>query len=209
MGRVPPFWPLALVGVLLACAAQAGDAIDAANPSDQDTGPVAGRLDAATSPESGTVAQVVMAQTRDQETFATANTGNGTIVTPLTLTISPKAAGNRIILEWVVNGEAHHNTVYLASRNGDLLPGSTDANNSRWAGIAAHPFDDNQNSTPSNVVVRIIDMDSLAAESAYELRVRSSDGNNRSFHLNRPFGSAGADGFETGLSVGTATEIWQ
>lgn len=31
--------------------------------------------------------------------------------------MTPKKAGNMVVLEWVVHGEIDHNTVFLASRN--------------------------------------------------------------------------------------------
>jgi hypothetical protein len=57
--------------------------------------------------------------------------------------------------------------------------------------------------------VKIIDMNSLDVATTYELRVRSSDGAIRTLSLNRTAASAGQDIYEAGLSVGTATEIWQ
>ena len=157
----------------------------------------------------GTVANVVMVQTRTQATYSAPISGNGTIITPLNLVITPKKAGNRIILEWIVNGEMYHNTVYIVTRNGVLLADTTNAANNRWAGITAQPYDGDTASTPDNAVVKIIDMNSLDVATTYELRVRSSDGAIRTLSLNRTAASAGQDGYEAGLSVGTATEIWQ
>jgi hypothetical protein len=157
----------------------------------------------------GTVANVVMVQTRTQARYSAPISGNGTIITPLNLVITPKKAGNRIILEWIVNGEMHQDTVYIVTRNGVPLADTTNAANNRWAGITAQPYDGDTNSTPDNAVVKIIDMNSLDVATTYELRVRSSDGAIRTLSLNRTAASAGQDIYEAGLSVGTATEIWQ
>jgi hypothetical protein len=160
-------------------------------------------------PAVGTVANVVTVQTRTQGTYTASNSGDGTIVTPLNITFTPKKAGNKVILEWVVSGEMHQDTVYLVSRDGVLLPNASNGNNNRWAGITAHEYDQNQESTPSNMVVKIVDLNSLATSTTYQLRVRSSDNNTYTFYLNRTVASAGQDSYEAGLSVGTATEIWQ
>jgi hypothetical protein len=57
--------------------------------------------------------------------------------------------------------------------------------------------------------VKIIDMDSLATASTYSVQVRSSDNGTNTFFLNRAWAGAGADTWEAGLSVVTATEIAQ
>jgi len=157
----------------------------------------------------GTVANVVMVQTREQATYSAPTTGNGTVITPLNLVITPKKAGNRIILEWIVNGEMAFNVVYIVTRNGILLAETTNATNNRWACITAQPYDTDNHSTPDNAVVKIIDMNSLDVETTYELRVRSSHNINAyTLYLNRTVDSAGQDCWEACLSVGTATEIW-
>jgi len=156
----------------------------------------------------GTVANVVMVQTRQQATYSAPTSGNGTVITPLNLVITPKKAGNRIILEWIVNGEMVHDAVYIVTRNGVLLDYTTNVNNNRWAGITAQPYDTDNHSTPDNAVVKIIDMNSLDVETTYALRVRSSSSTAYTLYLNRTVDSAGQDMYEAGLSVGTATEIW-
>jgi hypothetical protein len=159
--------------------------------------------------KTGTVANVVMVQTREQGTYSAPVSGYGTEITPLRLSITPKKAGNRIILEWVVNGEMIYDTVYIVTRNGVPLAGTTDSSNNRWAGITAQPYDGNSGSTPDNTVVKIIDMNSLDVATTYELRVRSSGGTAYTLYLNRAVSSAGQDTYETSLSTGIATEIWQ
>ena len=170
---------------------------------------VAGAIKATALQIPGTVANVVTVQTRTQGTYEAPASGNGTAVTPLNIVITPKKAGNKIILEWIVNGEAHHNIVYIVTRNGELLANTTDAFNNRWAGITAQPDDDNISSTPDNAVVKIIDMNSLDVETTYELRVRVSGGTAHILYLNRCADSAGKDHYEANLSTGIAMEIWQ
>ena len=124
------------------------------------------------------------------------------------LTITPMKAGNRIILEWVVNGEGRENMVYVVTRNDVMLTDSSNSGKDRWAGTTAHPYDYDNQSTTDNAVVRIIDTNTLAVQSTYKLLVRSSNNTVYTFKLNRTFSSAGSDTHEATLSTGIAQEIW-
>ena len=159
----------------------------------------------------GGIASVNYLQTRSTAPYSALSTGNGTEIALLTLTLTPKKAGNRIILEWHFNGEANHDTVWLASRDGIFLPDTTNGTNSRYAGICSSPYDNNDDSTPSNIVIRIIDDNTLATASTYRLLVRSSSAIASVVYLN---GTAGTippppgDSYEICLSSIMATEIW-
>lgn len=153
------------------------------------------------------VASINTVQTRATGTYSALNTGDGTEIDPLTIIFTPRHAGNKVILEWVVNGEGDENIGFLVSRNGTLLPNSTDADNNRWAVVATWPFDNDDSSTPSNLVVKIVDEDSLDVESTYRLLIRSTESTEYTFYLNRCIFAEGEDVFENLLSVGTATEI--
>tara|TARA_R110000772_G_scaffold208013_1_gene318497 strand:+ start:637 stop:1203 length:567 start_codon:yes stop_codon:yes gene_type:complete len=170
--------------------------------------PVAEGGTGATSNIIGTVASVNMLQTRTQDSYAAANSGNGTVITPLNITFTPKQAGNKVILEFTVNGEGNQNQVFLVSRNDVFLTDTTDASNNRWAGIAAGAYDAQTSNTPSNYTIRILDLNTLATESTYKVQVRSSTSSSSTFKLNRGYNSAGANTYEAMLSVATATEIW-
>jgi hypothetical protein len=164
---------------------------------------------AALSDTVGTVASVNMLQTRTQDSYTGATTGNGTVITPLNITFTPKKAGNKVILEFTVNGDGDQDQVFVVSRNDTLLADSTNASNNRWAGIATGAYDDNVSSTPSNYSIRILDLNTLATESTYKVQVRSSGVSAKTFYLNRTANNgAGQDDYEATLSLVTATEIW-
>ena len=156
----------------------------------------------------GTVASVNMLQTRTQDSYTGANSGNGTVITPLNITFTPKQAGNKVILEFTINGEGNNNLVFLVSRNDTLLADATNASNNRWAGTTAMAYDTNVVSTPNNITVRILDLNTLATESTYKVQIRSSQAATQTFRLNRSYETTGEDGQEATLSVATATEIW-
>ncbi|MFZ3232095.1 MAG: hypothetical protein WA194_00895, partial [Patescibacteria group bacterium] len=81
----------------------------------------------------GTVAQMKVVQTRAQNTYAAPASGNGSAITPLDVTITPKKVGNMVVLEWNVHGEISYNSVFLVTRNGTLMTNSVDASNNRWS----------------------------------------------------------------------------
>ena len=170
--------------------------------------PVAEGGTGATSNIIGTVASVNMLQTRTQDSYTAATTGDGTVITPLNITFTPKQAGNKVILEFTINGEGQDNTIFLVSRNDVLLTDTTNASNNRWAGIAVGDHDGNAANTPNEVSVRILDLNTLATESTYKVQVRATGSTTKTYRLNRAYASAGADGKEAMLSVVTATEIW-
>lgn len=155
----------------------------------------------------GGVIQVATVQTRTQGTYSAPPTGDGTEITPLTITMTPTAEGNKVILDWIVNGESIHTTGYIVTRNGTRLTDTTNGTNDRWAVITAQPYDANSNSTPDNAVIRIIDNSSLATSSIYRLHIRSSTSATQTLYLNRTVASAGADLYETSLSTGSAMEV--
>lgn len=157
----------------------------------------------------GTIASVKMLQTRAQATYTTSTSGNGVDITPLNITITPKKAGNMVILEWVMHGEVYNDNVFLVKRNGVLLPDATNAGNNRWAGITTPDYEADENSTPMTKTIRIADMNSLDTASTYTLAIRSSGVTAYTVALNRTVGSAGSDHYEAGLSSVTATEVYQ
>ena len=154
----------------------------------------------------GLVKGFTYVQTRTAATYTCTISGDGTEIAELTITVTPSSAGNKMVLEWHVNGEIGSSAVYVASRDGTLLTDTTDGSNNQWAGIVAQPYDTNFDSTPENAIVRIIDTSTLATSSVYRLLVRSSAAGTHTFYLNQTSGHTGMTVHETVLSTGTATE---
>ena len=155
----------------------------------------------------GGVIQVATVQTRTQGIYSAPTTGDGTEITPLTITMTPTASGNKVILDWNVNGEGHHDTGYIVTRNGVQLTDTTNGTNDRWAVITAQPYDTESYSTPNNTVIRIIDNSSLAISSTYRLHFRASGSYVSTLYLNRTLSYAGTDLYEASLSTGSAMEV--
>jgi hypothetical protein len=161
---------------------------------------------------SGAPMQVTTVRTRTQASYAvpviTAGTGltnAGVQLTPLNMTFTPYAAGNRVILEWMVMGEANsHDMVYIITRNGAIMSNSADAN--RWSGINTNDYDPDYASTPVITTIRFIDTSCLGSSTTYAIHMRSSGATARTFWLNSAYSSRGVDSYEAGVSVGIATE---
>ncbi len=156
----------------------------------------------------GSVVQMKYVQSRTITTYTAPASGNGTPITPLDIVITPRKAGNAIVLEWIINGEIGENAVFTVTRNGTILANATDGVN-KWSGVASNIYDNNQSSTPSNIFVKIIDTNCLSTSTTYSVCVRSSNTGAQTYYFNRTVASTGADSYETTLSTGTATEIQQ
>lgn len=155
----------------------------------------------------GSICQVVTTQTRAQTVYSVPASGDGTEVSLLNISITPRKAGNILVLEWAIFGETDWNVVFLVARNGALLPEATDSGNNRWAGVSTPVFDNDNNTTPQVHIVRIVDTSTLATASTYSVLVRSSSSTATILTLNRVFGTPNADIRESGLSTGIALEI--
>lgn len=95
-------------------------------------------------------------------------------ITPLNITVTPKKAGNMVILEWVIHGEVYNDNMFIVKRNGIILPDATNGANNRWAGITTPDYESNEDSTPMTKTIKIADMNSLSTASTYALYIRSS-----------------------------------
>jgi hypothetical protein len=159
----------------------------------------------------GNIVNTVYVQTRTQASYSAPVSGNGTAIALVNLTITPKKAGNKIILKWMLHNEAGYNSVYTITRNGTPLAGATNvsgATGNRWSGIVTNNYDNNTSSTPVVDTIYFVDNSSLATATTYSICIRSSNGTANTYYLNRPYSSAGADNYEAGVSTGVAHEVY-
>jgi len=157
--------------------------------------------------QQGSIIQTVQVRTDTRTHWSAPNSGNGTPVTSLRLTITPKRADSWIWLRWTVAYEMHHDTSFLVHQNGSLIGYNTNRGNTRWSGILTPAYDNNYNSTPQNNSINWFVKAGNTTSRYYDLAVRSSSGGNYTFSLNRTLGSTGTDGHEIGISFGFAREI--
>lgn len=160
----------------------------------------------------GSIVQVVTVRSDARATYASNNSGNGTTVSALGLTITPRFSNSIILCDWMINGELHQDNVFLIHKDGALASDGYNlvSGNNRWAGMMSGFYDQNEDSTPSNWNFKYIDSSLGNTNSrTYAPAVRSSGGSNFTFALNGTINSAAQDAYERMSSIGVAYEIRQ
>lgn len=145
---------------------------------------------------------------------------NGTKIPQLDITFTPQKAGNTVVLEWDVFGEAWNSSadmVFLVTRTplsgagsgvSVALPNAVDSSNNTWSGVTSGQYEPDDSSTPSTVRVKIVDLNSLSVPCTYSVHFRAAANRVVTWHLNRSSGSLGTLDREVGLSIGHAREIY-
>jgi hypothetical protein len=164
----------------------------------------------------GSPIQTLYYRTDARTVYSAPNSGNGTTVTDLNLTITPKFSNSLIIMTWMIHGEMHYDSVWTLHRDGSLITTAgyqgfnNQIGNSRWSGVVATSYDFNdQSSTPFHLFIQYAIPAENTATRTYAPAVRSSSGTAYTFYLNRTVASAGADSYEVGVSTGVIMEIMQ
>lgn len=161
------------------------------------------------------IVQVKYVRTDNRTTYASNNSGDGTTITDLNLTITPKYSNSLLLCQWMINGELHQDNVFLIHRNGALVTTSTyegynnAQGNNRWSGIASGFYDQNEDSTPSNWFLQYLIPAGSTTATTLAPAVRSSSGSNFTLALNRTINGASQDAYERMVSTGTIWEIAQ
>jgi hypothetical protein len=163
----------------------------------------------------GTVVQAATIRSDTRTSYSSSNSGNGTAITDLTLTITPKFSNSLLACQWMINGEAHQDNSIVIHRNGALVTttGQTGYNsvggNSRWSGYANAFYDQNEDSTPSNWFIQYFATAGSTSQTTFSPATRASGGTSYTFYLNRVVGSTGTDVYENMVSTGIIWEIAQ
>lgn len=161
------------------------------------------------------IVQVKYLRTDTRTTYASSTSGNGTTVTALNLTITPKYANSILLMQWMINGEIHQDNVFLVHRDGSLVTTASyegynsAAGNNRYSGVMAGFYDQNEDSTPSNWFLQYAMPANAATSTTFAPAVRSSSATAYTFALNRTLSGTLGDSHESMVSTGTIWEIAQ
>jgi hypothetical protein len=164
----------------------------------------------------GAVLQMVERRTEIRAHYACATSGDGTL-TDIYVDIVPIRSNSKIVLQFMVNGEAHQDVVYLVSRSiggaaATLIGFNTNRGNVRHSGVAASTYDQDQNSTPENMYISWSDFPNTLSSVRYYVSVRSSSSAAYTFALNGTLNgtnfSTGAESYEIMVSNAIASELW-
>ena len=161
---------------------------------------------------SGSVIQTVYVRSDAFTTYSAATSGDGTTVSALSASITPKRSTNRIICNWIICGEVPANTVWLIHRNGALITtageeGRNSISNSRWVGFAPTPYDVDFASTPFSLSIQYSQIAGTTSTLTYSPAIRSSSGTAQTFYLNRTINSTGQDSNENMVSTCVLYEV--
>jgi hypothetical protein len=163
----------------------------------------------------GHVVQVQTVRSDSRTTIASNTTGNGTTITQLNLSIIPKFANSKLIMQWMINGEVGNDSVFVIHKDGSLITttGATGYNaevgNVRHSGIASAAFDTDNVSSPSNYFVQYECIAGSTTAQVFAPATRASSGGATTLYLNRTFASTGGDSHEMTVSNGVIWEIAQ
>lgn len=163
----------------------------------------------------GMVIQTVAVRSDVLTTYSSAATGDGTTITELNLSITPKFSSSLLVMKWMINCEVQHNDVFLVHKNGSLITTSgyegynTEAGNIRWSGLVSAKWDNNDASTIQNYYIQYAIPAGSTASQTFAPAIRASTSTAQILYLNRTVNSTGADENETAVSTGVIMEIAQ
>jgi hypothetical protein len=163
----------------------------------------------------GSCVQIATVRSDNRTTYNAPNSGGGTTITDLNLTITPKNANSTLLITWMISGEANENVNFLVHRNGALI---TDTNYEGFNNMAGNTtlqsgyttswYDTDVSSTPATFYIRYQIPAGNTASRTYAPAVRSSsNGGSYTFYLNRPVNALGQESYENGISNGIVMEI--
>jgi hypothetical protein len=144
---------------------------------------------------------------------APASNSVGTTITDLNLTIAPKFSDSLLIMEWMINGEIHHDAIFNIHRDGQLITDSgyeaynRESGQQTWSGIVAAHYDNNQDSTPSNFFLQYAIPAINTVSRTYAPSISGSGTTAYTLSLNRTLGSTGTTAYETMISTGMIMEV--
>lgn len=158
----------------------------------------------------GTTIQTVWRKFQNHVTYNSYNDNNSRDISGLDITITLKKANSRVLLQWWVFYEAHHNISFQAKRGGTVIGFNNEVGNVRWSGIGVADYEHShdQNSTPTYSHMMWIDTPGSVGPHTYTLGSRSSGGSNWDIRMNRCWGTV-QDNHETGVSWAVVEEVAQ
>ena len=163
----------------------------------------------------GKVVQIVQVRSDNPLTYSSLNTGNGTTISDLSLTIVPKFSNSLLVVTYMINGEAPEDNVFLMHKDNGLITDTgyqgynNTAGNVRHSGLVSAFYDQNQDSTPSNWCMQYFILSGTTTARTYAPAVRSSSAGSHTFALNRTLNAASQDAYERMVSTGNIMEIAQ
>jgi len=163
----------------------------------------------------GSCVQIATVRSDNRTTYNAPNSGGGTTITDLNLTIAPRNASSMLLITWMISGETNENVNFLIHRNGALITDSNyegynnmAGNTTLQSGYTTSWYDGDVSSTPATFYIRYQIPAGNTVSRTYAPAVRSSsNGGSYTFYLNRPVNALGQESYENGISNGIVMEI--
>lgn len=135
---------------------------------------------------------------------------SGTIeVEEFALSITPKYNDSKILLTYMISGEATEgNYTWRLERNGASI-GNNSTVSGRYVGWVNGDYDSNATTTPKTTTYHYIDSPATTSALEYTLHLAPSGASAMTYHVNRSVSSAGADDNEVAISMVIIQEIAQ
>lgn len=154
-------------------------------------------------------------QTDSQTLYSAPASGDGTTITDLSITYTPKLSTSILLMRWMINAETHWDVDFLMHQNGSLITTAgyqgynNVSGNVRWSSLMSAPYDNDTASTPANWCLQYYIPASNTTSRTYSPAIRGSGATAYTLYLNRTASSTGQDAYETMVSTGTIMEISQ
>lgn len=165
----------------------------------------------------GNIVQMNRVRYDSRTTWSSNNGGNGTEITGLRLSMTPRHSGNLLLCQWVVSGDFHYDNVFLVFKNGGLITSpnaelgyNRETGNARWSGFTSSTHESagaDTGSTPHHWFIQYWCNAENTSNRFYSPAIRSSTGSNYTLYLNRCGSSNGQNSHETTVSTGVIYEI--
>jgi hypothetical protein len=161
----------------------------------------------------GAILQTEYRRTDNQVAYASLQTGTGTTITELELTIVPKRSNSILLCTWMLNAEVDWRNVFVIHRNRQLIEatgfqGYNSSNTGRFSGYVGAMYDNDNNTTMHNYYIQYAMPAGTTEPITIAPAIRSSGASNFILYLNRTF-QVPSDAREIAVSTGMIQEIAQ
>jgi|688.fasta_scaffold03389_3 hypothetical protein len=161
----------------------------------------------------GTIIQTRTLRVDTRTTYSSLDTGNGTTVAVLGISITPIYASSRLIVQWMINGECNNDNGFLIHRDGALITttGEEGYNNQggnvRWSCYTPGYYDRNDDSTGINWNIFYSCAAGSTTARTYAPAVRATGSGSHTFALNRTLGDGTQNYYESMVSFALIHEV--
>ena len=168
---------------------------------------------------SGSVIQTVLVRSDSRTTYTVPAGGgiNGTTLSALNISITPRESTSLLIITFNMHIEADEQTGYVMHKNGSLITTAgyegynNEVGNNAQSCLQTAPYDgvNNNTTTPHHQKLTYYDLAGNTSARTYAPGVRATDTTATTLYFNRVGQNAGANTDEVGVSFGRILEIAQ